>query len=401
MDLNVLETFGGVYSETTAIRHILDLYGATSAHNNKPLSEAMLFGISGGIGFAYFNFEYEGYEPTLYIGVAQRYKTRFGQYMDSLYKRLSLETTVKMTRSSQEAEKFLVDALTRNQPVLLHVDRGFLPYYAEETEYGDHAIVVIGYEDASGDFLVADQAQVPITITRPDLSAARESIAALSNRSLTIAKPSAPIDLSGGIEAGIRQCWDKMLNPPNPKNNFGLPGLEKWAELINNARIKKGWPKVFPPGLHLYVGLQWTFKCIQLLDTGGGGLRGMYADFLEEASEVVNRPGLKDLAKRYRTSEQLWTDLAQAALPDEVPLFKATKELLTRTEHLFLEKGMESIPEMEGIRQEQNELTAQATTDFPLNAQQSQELLDDLHDRLVKIIDVEREASETLKNSFN
>ena len=103
MDFNNLE-FGGIYSETTAIRHVLSFHGAIAAHNQQPLTEAMLFGVSGGIGFAYFNFEYEGYEPTLFISVAQRYNSRFGQYMDGLYRRLGLETNVRMTRSAQQAE---------------------------------------------------------------------------------------------------------------------------------------------------------------------------------------------------------------------------------------------------------------------------------------------------------
>ena len=88
MSMGKIDKLGGKYSETTAIRHLLDYYGVKAAHNNKPISEAMLFGISGGIGFSYYLFEYDGYEPTLFISVAHRYTARFGQYMDRLYKRL-------------------------------------------------------------------------------------------------------------------------------------------------------------------------------------------------------------------------------------------------------------------------------------------------------------------------
>ncbi len=400
MNLNNLE-FGGTYSETTAIRHVLSFHGATAAYNQQPLTEAMLFGVSGGIGFAYFNFEYNGYEPTLYIGVSQRYNTRFGQYMDGLYRRLGLETNVRMTRSAQQAETNLNGDLAQGIPVILHVDRAQLPYYAEETEYGDHAVVVLAYDDKSRDFLVADQARSPITISPSDLSSARESIDSLSFRSLILAPPSDPIDLVEGINRGIRQCWDRMLNPPHPRNNFGLLGLEKWAGMINSSKARKGWLKVFSPGLNLYVGLQWTYKCIQTQETGGGALRGLYADFLEEASEVVGKPRLKELAGQYRELARHWTDLAEAALPDDVSLLRRTRELIFRAEQTFLDKGMDAIPEMEGIRTEQAALREEAVSDFPLDKSQSQALLDDLHDRLVLIVEAEKEATQTLKTALN
>lgn len=400
MDFDKLK-YGGTYGETTAIRHILSLYGATAAHNGQPLSEAMLFGVSGGIGFAYFNFEYEGLEPTLYIGVGQRYNTRFGQLMDGLYRRLGLETNVRMTKSAQQAEAQLTNDLARELPVILHVDRGNLPYYAEDTEYGDHAIVVLGYDGKGRDYLIADLTRHRLSISPPDLSSARESIDSLSFRSLTLGRPENPIDVTEGIIRGVRQCWNRMLNPPHPRTNFGLSGLEKWSEMINNSKARKGWLKVFTPGLHLYVGLHWTYQCIQTLETGGGAMRGMYADFLAEAEGVVNKPQLGEAAVLYRDLAQQWTELAQATLPEELPLLRRTRELIIQAERLFLDQGTSAIPDMEKIRSDQALLHEEALSDFPLDKSQSQDLLDGLHERLVKIVKVEEEAVLLLKSCMS
>ncbi|MEE9465670.1 MAG: BtrH N-terminal domain-containing protein [Candidatus Neomarinimicrobiota bacterium] len=400
MDFDKLE-YGGVYGETTAIRHILSLHGATAAHNGKPLSEAMLFGISGGIGFAYFNFEYDGSEPTLYIDMGQRYNNRFGQVMDGLYRRLGLETTVRLTKSAQQAEANLANDLAQGVPVILHIDRGSLPHYVEDTEYGDHAIVVLCYDDKSREYLVADQACLPLSISPPDLSSARESIDSLSFRSLTLSRPENPIDLTDGITRSLRQCWDRMLNPPHPRTNFGLSGLEKWASLINNSKARKGWLKVFTPGLNLYMGLHWTYKCIQTLETGGGAMRGLYADFLEEAEEAMSKPRLKEVAKAYRDLDRLWTELAQATLPDEVPLLHRTRQMIDRAEQLFLDKGIDAIPEINDIRNEQVSMREEASSDFPLDKAQSQALLDDLHERLLVIVEREQEAVQELKTCLN
>jgi len=400
MDFDKLE-YGGVYGETTAVRHLLSLYGATAAHNGKPLSEAMLFGISGGIGFAYFNFEYDGSEPTLYIDMGQRYNNRFGQVMDGLYRRLGLETTVRLTKSAQQAEANLANDLAQGRQVILHVDRGSLPHYVEDTEYGDHAIVVLDFDDKRREYLVADQARQPLSISPPDLSSARESIDSLSFRSLILSPPENPLELTDGITRSLRQCWDRMLNPPHPRTNFGLSGLEKWASLINNSKARKGWLKVFTPGLHLYMGLHWTYKCIQTLETGGGAMRGLYADFLDEAVEAMNKPRLKEVADLYRNLDRLWTELAQATLPDEVPLLRRTREMIDRAEQLFLDKGMDAIPEMDDIRNEQTAMREEASSDFPLDKAQSQELLDDLHERLVVIVEREQEATQELKTCLN
>jgi hypothetical protein len=55
---------------------------------------------------------------------------------------------------------------------------------------------------------------------------------------------------------------------------------------------------------------------------------------------------------------------------------------------------------MEGIRTEQAALHEEATSDFPLDKSGSQALLDDLHDRLVVIVEAEKEATQILKTAL-
>jgi hypothetical protein len=53
----------GRHSETGSIHNALALQGIKAPHTGKPYSEALLLGISGGIAFGYFTFEYKGYLP--------------------------------------------------------------------------------------------------------------------------------------------------------------------------------------------------------------------------------------------------------------------------------------------------------------------------------------------------
>ncbi|HET6595505.1 MAG TPA: hypothetical protein VFG81_07770 [Anaerolineales bacterium] len=53
----------GRHSETGSIHNALALQGVRAPHTGKPYSEALLLGVSGGIAFGYFTFEYKGYLP--------------------------------------------------------------------------------------------------------------------------------------------------------------------------------------------------------------------------------------------------------------------------------------------------------------------------------------------------
>jgi hypothetical protein len=45
-------------------------------------------------------------------------------------------------------------------------------------------------------------------------------------------------------------------------------------------------------------------------------LRPLYAEFLDEADALLGRPGLTEVAERYRHAGDAWDDVGDAALPD-------------------------------------------------------------------------------------
>jgi hypothetical protein len=57
----------GRHPDTAALARLLAALGVTDPATGRTLSEATLLGVSGGIGFAYFVFEYEE-GATLYLG---------------------------------------------------------------------------------------------------------------------------------------------------------------------------------------------------------------------------------------------------------------------------------------------------------------------------------------------
>jgi hypothetical protein len=55
--------FTGRHWETGSIHNALALQGIKAPHTDEPYSEALLLGVSGGIAFGYFTFEYKGHLP--------------------------------------------------------------------------------------------------------------------------------------------------------------------------------------------------------------------------------------------------------------------------------------------------------------------------------------------------
>ena len=386
--------FGGVYGESAAVRNVLAHLGVVAPHTGQPFSEAMLFGISGGIGFAYRTFRYRRRPAMPYIGVTHGYGSMYGERMDGLYDLLNVEATVRTTRRGKVAKRQLKGALGQGQPVILHVDSAELPFLSESMV---HALVAYGYDQTGDLVLIADRALVPVAITAQTLATARASLATLRHRSTTLRPPPVIEDVRGAIIAGLRNCYVNMAHPPQPIGSFGLNGLRKWATLVYDSSHKRGWPRLFPPGRRLYLALYWTFMWIETVETGGGALRWMYADFLEEASDVLAQPELRGVAEQYRAGAQLWRDLAHAVLPDEVPLFKEAKNLAYRKERLFIEKGGAALPQIAEIGRRQSDIEAAVDDAFPLNARQIDRLLSALLDHILRVFDAEQRAIETLQ----
>jgi hypothetical protein len=220
----------------------------------------------------------------------------------------------------------------------------------------------------------------------------------LKHLSLTVTP--GDIDLKGGIEAGIRSCVEQMLNPPTPAGNFGLNALRKWADLVAEAKDERGWQQVFGPGSHFYSALAGVFAQIELVGAGGSGLRNFYADFLTEASPILAQPALLEVAALYRAAARLWTNVAEAALPDFVPFFQKTKELSRRKHQLFLEQGTAALEEMKAINGRQSEIAAAMAEAFPLDEARSQEVLSALREHILRLLAAEEEAIKALQASL-
>lgn len=396
--------FGGHHWETGSVRNILAHEGVIAPHTGRPFSEAMLLGLSGGVTVMTFIFEYEGTPPHLALGSRYPFNA-----VDRLVKRLGIRAERKQTSSQKKAVDSLLSALVVGTPVIVWADMFTLSYNALPPSAfpGMMPVVVFAYGIEEGMVAVADRSQVPLTTTTGELAEARARQKNVKNRIMTLEMDEdfagIPAEaLAKAIQDGIADCLSLYTEKP-PKgsaNNFGLKGLERWAGLINDRKAKKGWPQVFSAPEHLYEALKALYIAIEQNGTGGGASRNLYADFLEEAAPLLERPALDDAAAAFRAAAERWSALADAALPESIVPLRETRELLGQSHTLFKTRGDQARDEMMQIAARMAALKTQVTAMFPLPQDEIYELLDALSARACDVLEAETAAVAALQSAM-
>lgn len=167
--------------------------------------------------------------------------------------------------------------------------------------------------------------------------------------------PKTQINLEAAIGEGLQ---DHINYLGASSASFALPAIKKWSRLMTDTKNSKGWPNVFRNTKGLYGVLRTIYEAIEHVGTGGGGLRGLYTNFLDEAATTLGNDDLKPVASLYRALHQRWSTLAQA---DDIESFKISKEMSNRRAALRLEKGGFSLDEVRLLNDDIHFLKAEVT----------------------------------------
>ncbi|MGW8250353.1 MAG: DUF4872 domain-containing protein, partial [Anaerolineales bacterium] len=167
-----------------------------------------------------------------------------------------------------------------------------------------------------------------------------------------------------------------------------------------HPKARLSWEKVFPAGGKMYAGLVWAFSDINTFGKDGHAERELYADFLDEASLLLDKPGLKEAADQFRSSAGAWDDLSAALLPDEVPLLGETRRLLLLRHSLFTQQGSAALEEIRSLNERLAKIKAQVAAQFPLDQAGVIALRERVSQQLMKIHDIEKVAIESLQASM-
>ena len=140
------------------------------------------------------------------------------------------------------------------------------------------------------------------------------------------------------------------------------------------------WPKQFK-GLNLHSCLFNTFLSIEIGDIGGNAFRTMYTKFLEEASIILDKPDLHNVAQMFRESAQAWSQVALSALPNSWSTLKRIRELTTEKDAHFLKQEPNALKKMEYINYEMKDLMKKVAAE--LQTENVKPLMTDLQQNIM------------------
>lgn len=284
---------------TGSLKHVYD-------HHGYPISEDLLLGLGRGLGFVYFHIK--GTDP-FYGGRANVASPKEEGLEKTAGRRTGVAVESHATSSAGKAQATLRELLKADEPVLVYLDMGFLPYFEfpEDYHFGGHVIVVAGYDPDTGRVLVADRDRELHPVEWDALEKARGSqYRPFPPRHTwyTFDFAAARSPSRAEVRESIGEVCQGMLAPPIA--NLGVNGIRK------AIRETMRWPEV----LDAAALARTCFNVAMFIDhrggTGGGIFRYMYARFLGEAASIMGEARLTGMGTELAAIGDRWEEVAAA-----------------------------------------------------------------------------------------
>jgi Butirosin biosynthesis protein H, N-terminal/Domain of unknown function (DUF4872) len=387
----------GSVGATTALRVLLTHAGVRAPHTGKPFSEALLFGIAGGIGIGVFSFFYEKDDFASFFLAGRHLWHDHHAYLRQTCTRFAIEPVVRETAGAKAGEAALRAILAENGTCIAWVDAANLPHRAMPASMsggGYHIVTVYAIDDAAGTALIGDLTDEPVSISLADLAVARSRIKKDKHRLLSIPAAASPTDLHDLVRTGLRACHAGLGGAGGVKSaatNFSLEALRIWADRLHGSNDRERWERVFARGPRLWQALVSVHEWIE--HQGGGLCRPLFAESLTEAAQACGVAAWRSLAERYAELGHAWSELADAALPPTVPAFREARELHARRAELI--NSDDSRDDLHAVGARIDELRQQAQ-DFPLSETECADLRAGLQKRVRALYEQEVAARDAL-----
>lgn len=279
---------------------ILNIYH----YHHVPITEDMLLGLGAGLGFIYWH---QKGAPPILGGRANMERPGEKGLEKTIGERTGVTVTSTFTTSARKAQSDLLNHLAANDPIMLYVDMGYLPYLnlPKGFHFGGHAVVAAGYDPKTQHVLIADRDGVLHPIALADLAKARGSTykpfpPRHGAYHFHFANPHAPH--IADLWTAITSVVEGMRYPPI--SNLGVEGIRTAAKRI------KAWPQKMTPDE--LVEACHTARIYITADggTGGGIFRFMYARFLDEVAALTHDTRLTEIAGILRGIGNRWESTA-------------------------------------------------------------------------------------------
>jgi hypothetical protein len=266
-------------------------------HEGIDISEAMAFGLSSALSFAYLPFIKMGGMPL----IAYRMPPRF--IIKGLAKPFKAKFIFEKFGKPQAGMERLNELVAQGKVVGLQTSVYWLPYFPTDMRFhfNGHNLLVYGRD--GDDYLISDPVfETTVRCASADLQRARFAKGVLAPKGLLyypqqIGKKSVQSDV---VLAAIRKNCKIMLGPIPIVGIRGMHMLaNKIRKLSNDA-----------PDTKAFVG--HIIRMQEEIGTGGAGFRFLYAAFLQEAAQITGRAQLSQLADELTQIGDGWRAFALA-----------------------------------------------------------------------------------------
>ncbi|WP_284533832.1 BtrH N-terminal domain-containing protein [Nocardioides sp. T2.26MG-1] len=280
-------------------------------------SEALVFGMGGGLGFTYLRVP-DLTPPIYFVG-------RSSDLEVDLLARLGAEVDVRGTDDPEAGWGWVRRELQQGRPVLMWADIAELPYLNVRLQMSRHDIVVIGYDDDTETAFVVDNDRAEVQeVPYEALARARASRSfPVPTRHTTYfvnwpqilpdLRPTAASALVASVEnmqaAATSIIPDTSTLPPGAVAAAGIGGVTVFAEDVER------WPELMGEP-ELDVALRSLHAFVEKAGTGGGLFRRLQAQFCAEVARLTGSAEMAKAGTALLRCADTWSALAAAGRSD-------------------------------------------------------------------------------------
>lgn len=259
-------------------------------HSGQPISEAMAFGLSSGLSFAYLPFIKISGAPLI------AYRMPPKSIIKGLTKRLHARAHFRTFRNVADGQEALDTILTKGQVAGLQTSVYWLPYFPEDMRFHFNAHNLVVYAKEGNEYLVSDPVfEQTMRCSVDDMNRARFAKGMLAPKGLLyqLEGRADAVSSKAIVNAISKTC--KTMQAPVPI--AGVKGMRMLARKV--AKLNPTDEKSL-----LFVG--HIIRMQEEIGTGGAGFRFIYAAFLQEASKFEGLSILAEYADQLMNIGDEW-----------------------------------------------------------------------------------------------
>ncbi|MFX0016934.1 MAG: DUF4872 domain-containing protein [Promethearchaeota archaeon] len=404
MFIDEYKDFNFTEKNSGAFRNLLEYERVTIPDTDEPFSDTLLMGIGGGIGAEYLTYGMKSKgKAGFYFRLSykpSKVSSANDWFIPRIASRVGLKIIVYETSSQKKFYTILSDSLKNDKPIIIFPSLGEmrikypLPYSALSLGSGlvpTYCGVVYGIDEETNRIFLRDKRLYPFSISLEELIEARTTKRHIAFIIESLGKVS---NLEKAIRGGISDCCRELLY--SKMRGVRVDAFQLWAERLANLKDKQGWLK-FSHG-QLYDNFMRIHGLVKYFLSSGGGLRSTYADFLDEASVIINNPKLRVVSLRYRKLSYKWAEFAKAVLPDSIQLFKEASQAVKKYNAFFLDHKESAIHQLKEKNDVIKSIRRKIIDSWPFSRNETIDLLEELSQQLFSIYNDEKEAILSLKS---